>query len=68
MIMQNVVGGAFCLGKNIAKTRANSYGVQPGAYWMGKLEKYIVYAMYLYPRDIFLKILLRKYWGLNDFH
>ena len=54
--MQNVVGGDFCLGKNIAKTRANSYGVQPGAYWKGKLEKYIVYAMYLYPQDIFLKI------------
>ena len=52
--MQNVVGGDFCLGKNIAKTRANSYGVQPGAYWKGKLEKYIVYAMYLYPQD-FLK-------------
>ena len=51
--MQNVVGGDFCLGKNIAKTRANSYGVQPGAYWKGKLEKYIVYAMYLYPQDIF---------------
>ena len=30
--MQNVVGGASCLGKNIAKTRANSYGVQPDAY------------------------------------
>jgi len=48
--MQNVVGGGFCLGKNIAKTRVYLYGVQPGAYWMGKLEKYIEYALYLYPQ------------------
>ena len=59
--MQNVVGGDFCLGKNIAKTRTCSYGVQPGAYWMSKLEKYIEYAMYLYPQNPYFSF-LRKYW------